>query len=286
MALLITNPILYVSLSEPSGMNSQFIDNSAITAIFQLTLSLWTYIPVKRLCSIKYARSYLLRFAEVVSASQGGPLWYFHPYSYGVLFKGPNIIVCVLLVSNSRGCCLAPRRDNTRGSLTPTIHTHNHVWFRLQQDVTMFSTATNILSIKSNSKFESRATTVCIAMSPRYLGGKYRSRFHPRSRKCARQLLQGTERVKSHCARPASTAARGDNEVDHALYLKVEFQMHTVLSNENGEFYTTTIYPCFSRSVYVFSMGSPAWWRFGLCLSGNSLVSRWRARNSNVTSQM
>ena len=35
------------------------------------------------------------------------------------------------------------------------------------------------------------------------------------------------------------------------------------------------IYPCFSRSV-CFSMGSPAWWRFGLCSSGSSLVSRWR----------
>ena len=35
------------------------------------------------------------------------------------------------------------------------------------------------------------------------------------------------------------------------------------------------IYPCFSRSV-CFSMGSPAWWRFGLCSSGSSLVFRWR----------
>ena len=51
--------------------------------------------------------------------------------------------------------------------------------------------------------------------------------------------------------------------------------MHTVLSNGNGKFYTTMIYPCFSRSV-CFSMGSPAWWRFGLCSSGSSLMSRWR----------
>ena len=48
------------------------------------------------------------------------------------------MIVCVLLVSNSRGCCLAAgrslglrlrdrpvRRDNTLGSLTPTIHTQS-----------------------------------------------------------------------------------------------------------------------------------------------------------------
>ena len=43
----------------------------------------------------------------------------------GHVFKGSNMIVCVLLVSNSRGCCLASRRDNTRGSLTPTIHTQS-----------------------------------------------------------------------------------------------------------------------------------------------------------------
>ena len=100
-----------------------------------------------------------------------------------------------------------------------------------------------------------------------------------------------TGRVKSNCARPASSASRGDNEVDHAVCLKAEFLMHTALSNENGKFYTTMIYPCFSRLV-CFSMGSPASWRFGVCSSGSSLVSRWRdaplvhAPISNVTSQM
>ena len=112
-------------------------------------------------------------------------------------------------------------------------------------------------------------------MSPRYLGGKHRSRLHPWSRKCACQFLRETERVKSNCARPASSASRGDNDVDRAVCLKVEFQMHTALSNENGEFYTAMLYPCFSRSV-CFSMVSPAWWRFGLCSSGSSFVSRWR----------
>ena len=219
------------------------------------------------------------------------------------VLKGSNMIVCVLLVSNSRGCCLAapgdhedaarvivPRWDNTRGSLTPTIHTQSCLipiitWCH------NFSTATNILLIKSNLKFESRATAVSVAMSSRYLSGKYRSRLHPRSRKCACLFLRETGRVKSNCARPASSATRDDNEVDHAGCLNAEFQMHTALSNENGKFYTTMIYPCFSRSV-CFSMGSPAWWRFGLCSSGSSLVSRWRdaplvhARILNVTSQM
>ena len=96
-----------------------------------------------------------------------------------------------------------------------------------------------------NLKFESRATAVSLAMSPRYLGGKYRSRLsYPRSQKCPCQFLRETERVKSNCARPASSASRGDNEVDHAVCLKAEFQMHTVLSNKNGKFYTTMVYLC------------------------------------------
>ena len=63
--------------------------------------------------------------------------------------------------------------------------------------------------------------------------------------------------MKSNCTRPASSATRGDNEVDHAVCLQAEFYMHTVLSNENDKFYTIVIYLCFSRSV-CFSMGSPA----------------------------
>ena len=128
-------------------------------------------------------------------------------------------------------------------------------------------------------------------MSPRYLGGKYRSRLHPQSRKCTCQFLWETGHVESNCTRPASSASRGENEVDHAVCLKDENHMHTVLSYENCKFYTTMIYPSLSRSVCI-SMGSPAWWKFGLRSSGSSLVSRWRdaplvhARISNVTSRM
>ena len=50
------------------------------------------------------------------------------------------MIVCVLLVSNSRGCCLAAPGDH--------------------EGATSFSTVTNILLIKSNLKFDSRATAV------------------------------------------------------------------------------------------------------------------------------
>ena len=56
---------------------------------------------------------------------------------------------------------------------------------------------------------------------------------------------------------------------------KVEFLSHTVLSNENGELYTTMIYPYLNRSVCLL-MGSPTWWRFSFCLKESSLVFWWR----------
>ena len=45
--------------------------------------------------------------------------------------------------------------------------------------------------MKSNLKFESRATAVSVAMSPRYRGCKYRSRLYPRSQKCACHFFCG-----------------------------------------------------------------------------------------------
>ena len=215
--------------------------------------------------------------------------------------KGSNMIVCVLLVSNSRGCCLAGRLRGHSPSDRPAARQHprefdtnntHTIMFDPDYNMTppFFSTAANILLIKSNSKFESKATAVSVAMSPYYLGGKYRSRLHPRLPKYVCKFLRETERVKSNITRLASSASRGDNKVDHAVCLKAEFQMHTALSNENDKLFTTMIYPYFSRSV-CFSMG-PAWWRFGLCSSGSSLVSWWRdallmhAQILNVTSQM
>ena len=133
------------------------------------------------------------------------------------------------------------------------------------------SLSTNILLIKSKLKLESRAIVVGVAMSPRNLGGKYRCRPHPRWRKCTRQFLPGTRACQSNC----SHRLHGDNIVDHAVCLKAEFLWHTVLSNENGEFYTYDIYPYLNRSVCLL-MGSPTWWRFTFCSSGSSLVFWWR----------
>ena len=130
--------------------------------------------------------------------------------------------------------------------------------------------STNILLIKSKLKVESRAIAVGVAMSPRNLGGKY-------------------------CCRPAaSSLADRDNVVDHVVCLKAEFLWHTVLSNENGEFYTYGIYPYLNRSVCLLT-GSPLLSiidRFSFCSSGCFLVCSmmtWRtarARISNVRSSM
>ena len=202
------------------------------------------------------------------------------------------MIVCVLLVSNCQGCCLAPRRDNTRGSLTPrspsdrpAARQHPREFDTNNTHTIMFDPDYNMMPpffpqqpifcslkqfkvwIESNRSLRCHVTTLSWWQVSQSL------------------FLRETGRVKSNCARPTSSASRGDNEVDHAVCLKA------VLFNENGKFYTTMIYPCFSRSV-CFSMGSPAWRRFGLCSSGSSLVSRWRdaslvhAGISNVTSQM
>ena len=68
------------------------------------------------------------------------------------------MIVSVLLVSNSRVCCLAPRRDNTRRSLTR--HTRSCLIPIITWCHHFFSTTTNIVLIKSNLKSESRATSL------------------------------------------------------------------------------------------------------------------------------
>ena len=54
---------------------------------------------------------------------------------------------------------------------------------------------TNILRTKSKLKLESRAIAISVAMSPRNLGGKYRCRPHPRSRKFTRQFFCGKQSV-------------------------------------------------------------------------------------------
>ena len=89
----------------------------------------------------------------------------------------------------------------------------------------------------------------------------------------APSFFAGSTACESNCTRVASSL--GDNVVDYVVCLKAEFLWLTVLSVENGEFFTYDIYPYLNRSV-IFLMGSPTWWRFSFCSSGSSLVFWWR----------
>ena len=84
--------------------------------------------------------------------------------------------------------CFSPRGETTHDyNMMPTIRK----WCRQFPFL-----STNILHIKSKRKLASRAIAVRVAMSPRNLGGKYRVRPHPCSRKCTRQLFFcGKQRV-------------------------------------------------------------------------------------------
>ena len=57
------------------------------------------------------------------------------------------------------------------------------------------SLSANILLLKIKLKLESRAIAVRVATSPHNLGGKYRCRPHPRSRKCMRQFFRVKQSV-------------------------------------------------------------------------------------------
>ena len=144
---------------------------------------------------------------------------------------------------------------------------------------------TNILLIKSNSRFESRATTVSVAMSLRSIAfasipGRENARASFRWRL---SVWNRTAPDRRHLL-----PGRSDNEVDHAVCLKVEFQMHTVVSKKMasptqlwyirasaGRFFDgiaclMKVWPLFKREFPRV----PIMWRST------------RARISNMTSQM
>ena len=102
-----------------------------------------------------------------------------------VIYLRDQTWLCVYSWCQTPEGVVSPRGETTPAGVWHQQYTHNHVRSRLQHDATIFSTATNSMLIKSNLKVESRTTAVSVAMSPRYLGGKHRSRPHPRSQKCA-----------------------------------------------------------------------------------------------------
>ena len=92
-----------------------------------------------------------------------------------------------------------------------------------------------------------------------------------RRRESARAICCGRQSVLIELHQSGVIAWRQCTWVDHVVCLKVEFLSHTVLSNENGEFYTSMIYLYLNRLVCLL-MGSPNWWRFRFYLSGSSFV--------------
>ena len=78
-----------------------------------------------------------------------------------------------------------------------------------------------------------------IAVAPTPGGESARARFFLGSRTC-----------QSNFIRMASSL--GDNIIDHVVWLTAEFLWHTVLSNENGEFYASDIYIRAWTGRYVF----------------------------------
>ena len=210
------------------------------------------------------------------------------------------MIVCVLLLSNSRGCCLAapgnregaarviaPWQDNTRGSFTTTIHTQSclipiitwcHHFFHSNQ----YSAHSKQFKVWIESKRSLRCHVITlswwqVSQSPPPPVAKMRVLVFAGDWACEIKLRQ-TSVICFPWRQRSWSCGVFKSWISDA---HCPFQWKC-------KFYTTMIYPCFIRLV-CFLMGSPAWWRFGLCSSRSSLVSRWRsarARISNVTLHM
>ena len=139
-----------------------------------------------------------------------------------MLFKGLIMDKSVVLTSTpewvvsprraialGRSPCDRPAARQPTRELMSTTHTYPWLIPIITWCWQFTSLSTNILLIKSKLKLESRAIVVGVAMSPRYLGGKYRCRPHPRWRKCTRQFFffPGTRACQSNCIRVASSLA-------------------------------------------------------------------------------
>ena len=141
----------------------------------------------------------------------------------------------------SRGCSPSDRpavRQHTE-ELMSTTHTYPWLIPIITWCPSFPFASTNVLLPKSKLKFELRAIAVGVLMSPRNLGSKYRCRPQP-----------GRESARASFMREAERVNRTAPERRHRLTcLKAEFLWHTVLSNENGGFYTYGIYPYLNRSL-------------------------------------
>ena len=111
-------------------------------------------------------------------------------------------------------------------------------------------------------------------MSPCYLGGKYHCRLHPGWRKCACQFFRETEHVKSNLPDRCHLLPIATTKLIMGVFKSWISDAHCPFQWKWQVLHNYDI--SLLQQVGMFSMGSPAWWRFGLWSSGNSFMSRWR----------
>ena len=196
-------------------------------------------------------------------------------------------VCCLAAPGDQEGCVVSPRRARELMSTTPT-----YPW--LIPIITWCwpypFVSTNILLIKSKLKLESRAIAVGVACHHVILVASIAVAPTPGC-ESSRASVCGKQSVLIELHQSGVIAWWPWQHRQSCGVFKAEFLWHTVLSNENGEFYTYGIYPYLNRSVCLL-MGSPTWWRFNFCSSGSCLVCSmmtWRtarARISNVRSPM
>ena len=177
---------------------------------------------------------------------------------------------------NHRQQPVTPRLAWTCYGLVPTVLLRK-IYFcaliNISVKLTFFPTATHILLIKSNLKFESRATAVSIAMSSHYLGGKYRSRLHPGQDNASASFLWETEHVNRTAPNQRHLLPVATTKLimwcvqllNHGCPLSISMNMASS---------TQLRYIRAAAGQYVFQ-----WDRllgeFGFWSSGSSLVSSW-----------
>ena len=151
------------------------------------------------------------------------------------------MILCILLVSNSWGCCLAVLGDH-KG---PVI-----AWCNQICPVTTY-----IPLIKNNSKFESRAIAVGYHVTTRSWWQV--SLLSPSTvAKCGCNVFCGRLSMRNRAA-PDWRSWR-QRCWPCGVFKSCISAAHYPFQQNLQKFYTTMVYPCFRRSVW-FSMGSPAW---------------------------
>ena len=162
------------------------------------------------------------------------------PSRQGV-FKGFIMDRWVLLTSTP-SCVVSLRAKQHKRDLMSTRQTYPWLIPIITWCRQFTSSSANILLIKCKLQLEPRTVAVDVAMSRRNPDDKNRFRPTPGDESAHANFLREPECISRGA--PIAASSFGDN-VDHMVCLKLNScrTLSTVLSNENGEFYTDDIYP-------------------------------------------